>query len=129
LDFGRLHFGPDMALHLYGTPGQSRFDFMWDLLIHKAHAYIVLVPANRPSEFRNARRIISFMNQRVDIPFIIGLTHVDCIGAWFPENIALALGYPDPKEQPKMIPLNATESDSVAEAVALLVQELMNYCN
>lgn len=28
LDFGRLQFSPDMALHLYGTPGQSRFDFM-----------------------------------------------------------------------------------------------------
>jgi signal recognition particle receptor subunit beta len=58
-DFGRLQFSPDMALHLYGTPGQSRFDFMWDILIHKAHAYMVLVPANRPSEFRYARRIIN----------------------------------------------------------------------
>lgn len=27
MDFGRLQFGPDMALHIYGTPGQSRFDF------------------------------------------------------------------------------------------------------
>jgi len=53
-DFGRLQFGPDMALHLYGTPGQTRFDFMWDLLIHKAHAYIVLVAAHRPREFRQA---------------------------------------------------------------------------
>lgn len=33
-DFGRLQFGPDMALHLYGTPVQSRFDFMCDILIH-----------------------------------------------------------------------------------------------
>ncbi len=126
-DFGRLNFGPDMSLHLYGTPGQSRFDFMWDMLIKKAHAYLVLVPANRPSEFHNARRIINFMNQRADIPFIIGLTHVDCIGAWFPENIALALGYPETKKQPKMVPVNATETDSVAETVVIMVQELMDY--
>jgi signal recognition particle receptor subunit beta len=43
MDFGRLQFAPGMALHLYGTPGQSRFDFMWDILIRKAHAYILLV--------------------------------------------------------------------------------------
>ena len=126
-DFGRLHFGPEMALHLYGTPGQSRFDFMWDMLIQKAHAYIILVPANRPVEFRNARRIINFMNQRVNVPFIIGLTHMDCKDAWFPENIALALGYPEPKEQPSMISVDATQADSVSEAIIMLVQELMNY--
>ncbi|MGB7518243.1 MAG: hypothetical protein WA896_01270 [Spirulinaceae cyanobacterium] len=32
-DFGRLQFGLDMALHHYGTPGQVRFNFMWDILI------------------------------------------------------------------------------------------------
>ena len=28
LDFGRLQFGKNMSLHIYGTPGQTRFDFM-----------------------------------------------------------------------------------------------------
>ena len=60
-----MQFGPDMALHLYGTPGQSRFDFMWDILIRKAHAYILLVAAHRPREFRQRVRIINFMNQRM----------------------------------------------------------------
>ena len=40
MDFGKLTFSPEMALHIYGTPGQSRFDFMWDILISKAHAYV-----------------------------------------------------------------------------------------
>jgi signal recognition particle receptor subunit beta len=40
-DFGRLQFLPEMALHLYGTPAQSRFDLMWDILICKAYAYIL----------------------------------------------------------------------------------------
>ncbi|MEM6403650.1 MAG: ATP/GTP-binding protein, partial [Cyanobacteria bacterium P01_D01_bin.116] len=74
-DFGRLQFNPDMALHLYGTPGQERFDFIWDMLIRKAHGYILLVAAHRPGEFRYARRVVSYMNQRAQIPMIIGLTH------------------------------------------------------
>lgn len=124
LDFGRLQFGPDMALHIYGTPGQSRFDFMWDILIRKAHAYVLLVAAHRPSEFRYARRIVSFMNQRMQIPMIIGLTHTDCPGAWAEENIATALGYVDDKTRPPIVTVNATDQASVAESLIVLVQ----YC-
>ena len=124
-DFGRLQFGPDMALHLYGTPGQARFDFMWDILIRKAHAFILLVAAHRPHEFRHARRIVTFMNQRMQIPMIIGLTHMDCTGAWSEENIALALGYVDETSRPPIVAVNANETSSVVEAVIALVNHLM----
>ena len=125
LDFGRLQFGRDMVLHLYGTPGQTRFDFMWDILIRKAHAYILLVAAHRPSEFRYARRIITFMNQRMQIPMIIGLTHMDCPGAWSEENLALALGYIDKNSRPPILTVDATQTASVAQAVIALVQHFM----
>lgn len=124
-DFGRLQFGNDMALHLYGTPGQTRFDFMWDILIRKAHAYILLVAAHRPGELRYARRIVTFMNQRMQIPMVIGLTHMDCPGAWSEENIALALGYVDQKNRPPIVTINANETASVAQAVIALVQHFM----
>ncbi len=124
-DFGRLQFTPKMALHLYGTPGQSRFDFMWDILIRKAHAYILLVAAHRPQQFRNARRILSFMNQRAKIPMIIGLTHTDCEDAWEEENIAIALGYIDPNKPPVIVKLNANEPPAVANATIALVQEFI----
>jgi uncharacterized protein len=127
-DFGRLQFGPEMALHLYGTPGQSRFDFMWDILIRKAHAYILLVAAHRPHEFRSARRILGFMKQRSQIPMIIGLTHTDCPGAWDAENIAIALGYLDANRCPPIIRVNPNQAASVAEAVIALVQHSMQGC-
>lgn len=128
LDFGRLQFSPDMAVHLYGTPGQSRFDFMWDILIHKADAYILLVAAHRPGEFRQARKILAFMNQRVQIPMIIGLTHTDCSGAWSEEDVLLALGFVAENNRPPIVKVNATQRDSVAEAVIILVQHLMQSC-
>ncbi len=127
-DFGRLQFGPEMALHLYGTPGQTRFDFMWDILIHKAHAYIVLIAAHRPREFRQARNIINFMQARVNVPMIIGITHTDCPGAWVEEDIYLAIGYVDEQTRPPLVKVNPNERDSVAEAVIHLVQHLMESC-
>ncbi|MEQ8956544.1 MAG: ATP/GTP-binding protein, partial [Coleofasciculus sp. C2-GNP5-27] len=92
-DFGTRILGRDMELQVYGTPGQSRFDFMWDLLIRRAHAYILLVAANRSSSFNDAREILSFMNSRVQIPMIIGLTCMDLPGALGQEHVAFALGF------------------------------------
>lgn len=127
-DFGRLQFGPDMAIHLYGTPGQSRFDFMWDILIRKADAYILLIAAHRPREFRNARQILRFIEERVQVPMIIGLTHTDCPGAWSEEDVYLAIGYVDENKRPPLVKVNPTQGNSVAEAVIALVQHSMQSC-
>lgn len=124
-DFGRLQFGSDMALHLYGTPGQSRFDFMWDILIRQAHAYLLLVAAHRANEFYYARRILNFMRQRSQIPMVIGLTYMDSPEAWDAEEIALALGYTELGQHPPIIAVDARQPASAAQAVLTLVQHLI----
>ncbi|MEO1591032.1 MAG: ATP/GTP-binding protein [Cyanobacteria bacterium J06632_22] len=122
MDFGRLQFSPEMALHLYGTPGQSRFNFMWDVLIDKAHAYMLLVAAHRPAEFRNARLIYKYMTSRSQVPVAIGITHVDCDGAWEAEDVAIALGF-GVAARPPVVTLNANNAYSVAQALIVLVSQ------
>ncbi|WP_310415552.1 ATP/GTP-binding protein [Chamaesiphon sp. OTE_8_metabat_110] len=126
MDFGTLPFGDEMALHIYGTPGQIRFDFMWEILIERAHAYVLLIAAHRPSEFHHARRIMNFMNRRAQIPMIIGITHSDCEGAWSSEDIALALGYQDIAQQPPIVLVNAADGESVAMSLIALVEHYMH---
>lgn len=122
LDFGRLVLGPNMDLHIYGTPGQSRFDFMWDLLIQNAHCYILLVAANRPHDVSYAREIISFINERVQIPMIIGLSHLDCPGIVPPEDILNKLGYDiNDKNRPPVVNVNPNARTSVLEALVVLM--------
>lgn len=125
MDFGTLQFGDEMALHIYGTPGQTRFDFMWEILIERAHAYVLLIAAHRPSEFHHARRIMNFMNRQAQIPMIIGLTHSDCEGAWSSEDIALALGYQEITQQPPIVLVDANDGESVAMSLVALVQHYM----
>jgi signal recognition particle receptor subunit beta len=122
MDFGRLHFGKDVALHLYGTPGQERFDFMWDMLIRKAHAFILLVSSHRPQDFRAARRILAFMRHRASIPMLIGLSHADNPAAWPMDEILLALGYPSSHHRPPAVSVNALEPASVVNALAALIE-------
>jgi uncharacterized protein len=125
MDFGTLQFGDEMALHIYGTPGQVRFDFMWEILIERAHAYVLLIAAHRPSEFHHARRIMNFMNRKAQIPMIIGITHSDCEGAWQSEDIALALGYHEITQQPPIVLVNAEDGESVAISLVALVEHYM----
>src|SRR6266699_6101553 len=47
MDFGRITMGEDLILYLFGTPGQTRFWFMWDDLVRGAIGAIILVDVRR----------------------------------------------------------------------------------
>jgi uncharacterized protein len=47
MDFGRVTLDAGLVLYLFGTPGQQRFWFMWDDLIHGAIGAVVLVDTRR----------------------------------------------------------------------------------
>lgn len=122
LDYGRLNFGLGMAMQLYGIPGQVKFDFIWDLLIRRAHGCIVLVAANRPGDFHNTKRLLGFIQARVKIPLLIGITHTDCPGAWSPEDVAIALGYAHLKKQPTIVTINPAQKASVIQALMITTE-------
>lgn len=87
LDFGSVLFD-QQPVHLFGTPGQERFNFMWDVLCQGSTGLIVLVAGNRPKDFPRARHILDFIASRVPIPFILGVTFQDAPRAWGPEEVA-----------------------------------------
>jgi len=43
LDYGMIKLGDGENIHIYGTPGQERFNFMWDILVENAIGIIILV--------------------------------------------------------------------------------------
>ncbi|NJO41130.1 MAG: GTPase [Cyanobacteria bacterium CRU_2_1] len=124
-DFGRVSLGASMELHVYGTPGQARFNFMWDILIRRADAYMLLVAAHRPSDVSKANQILAFMNERVHIPVVIGITHLDCFGARSPEEIMNGLGYFDARNRPPMVMVDANSTNSVNRALNVLLLVLL----
>lgn len=123
MDFGRLSLGDSMWLHLYGTPGQARFDFMWDLLIRRAHGYMLLIPAHSPKVFREARAIKLFVDQRVEVPLVVGVTHADHPNAWDPEDICLTLTDEEQFSSPITV-VDPRDPASVASSLLLMVEQL-----
>lgn len=47
LDYGILDIGDGTKVHLYGTPGQKRFDFMWDILQKGGIGLVLLLDNTR----------------------------------------------------------------------------------
>ena len=43
MDYGVIRLGRSEVVHLYGTPGQERFDFMWEILQEGALGLVLLV--------------------------------------------------------------------------------------
>ena len=47
MDFGRISFPSQLVLYLFGTPGQERFEFLWDDLIDGALGGVILIDTAR----------------------------------------------------------------------------------
>ncbi|TDT98183.1 hypothetical protein EDD99_6398 [Streptomyces sp. 846.5] len=73
LDFGRITVSPQLVVYLFGTPGQERFWFMWNDLVHGALGAVVLADTRRlESSFGS----IDFFENR-GIPFVVGVNCFD----------------------------------------------------
>lgn len=75
MDFGKISFAfdeGDVVLYLFGTPGQERFDFMWDVLARGMLGFIVLVDVTREKTFKEARKIVKYFRNLSDVPFVVG---------------------------------------------------------
>src|SRR4051795_9539497 len=77
MDFGRITIDRDLVLYLFGTPGQDRFDFMWEILGEGMLGYVVLVDASRPESLDEASAIVRAFRNMAHVPFVVGLNRAD----------------------------------------------------
>ena len=73
MDFGKLTLDEDLALYLFGTPGQGRFGFMWDDVARGALGAIVLVDTRRIDDCYAA---VDYFESR-NIPLAVACNHFD----------------------------------------------------
>lgn len=122
MDFGRITIADDLVLHLFGTPGQKRFDFMWEILSEGMLGLIVLVDSTRPDTFRETARIIDFFNSYRDTPYVVAANKQDVENAWSPDEIRLALRLP---KEIKVIPCVARDRQLVKTVLLELLYSVL----
>lgn len=77
LDFGVLHVDDELDVHLFGTPGQARFNFMWKTLSKGALGTVLLVDSSNQDAIDEAKKMFQFYCEISDMPIIICATKQD----------------------------------------------------
>jgi len=78
LDYGVMNLDGKERIHLYGTPGQERFDFMWEILTKGSIGLILLVNNARPDPFRDMHFFLGAFEEYLDQnKVVIGVTRMD----------------------------------------------------
>jgi small GTP-binding protein len=122
MDFGRITVDQDLVLYLFGTPGQKRFDFMWEILSEGMLGFIVMVDSTRPETFREARSILETFRAYAPTPYVVAANKQDLPDAWEIDDIRLALRL-GPKV--KLLPCVATKKDTVKSVLLELLYSIL----
>ena len=122
MDFGRITIDDELILYMFGTPGQRRFDFMWEILSEGMLGFIVMVDSSRPETFREARRILNTFRNYSPVPYIVAANKQDMDDAWPADDLRIVL-----KVAPdiKVVPCVATDRESVKGVVLELLYSIL----
>jgi uncharacterized protein len=122
MDFGRLTVDEDLILYLFGTPGQRRFDFMWEVLSEGMLGFVVLLDSVRPETFREARDILDTFTSYAPVPYVVAANKQDMDDAWDPEDLRIALRIPP---EIKVLPCVAPDRESVKNVLLELLYAIL----
>ncbi|MCK6602026.1 MAG: ATP/GTP-binding protein [Bacteroidetes bacterium] len=122
LDYGRLTVDESLVLNIYGTPGQKRFDFMWEILSENAFGVIFLADSTNQKDIEATKEIISYFNTHISLPYIVCITKLDLpetMGFEVVSNYLL-------EARCTVVPLNTTDRDQVKTALLTLLSEVIS---
>lgn len=122
MDFGRITVDDELVLYLFGTPGQKRFDFMWEILSEGMLGFVVLIDSVRPETFREARRILDVFRSYASTPYVVAANKQDMEDAWSPDDLRIALKV-DPRV--KLLPCVAKDKESVKSVLLELLYAIL----
>lgn len=124
MDYGIMKLDTGEQVRLYGTPGQKRFDFMWEILSENALGLILLINAENPDPVQDMKDYMeSFLPLIKSSAMIVGITHA--------ENMPWDLHQRLSDELVKMnIPANvivvdARDKEQMSQLVSVLIYAIM----
>jgi hypothetical protein len=122
MDFGRITVDNEMVLYLFGTPGQKRFDFMWEILSEGMLGFVVIIDSSRPETFREARKILETFRAYAPTPYVVAANKQDCEDAWDINDMRISLRI---SPEIKLLECVATDKDSVKNILLELLYSIL----
>jgi signal recognition particle receptor subunit beta len=123
MDFGRITIDRDLVLYLFGTPGQDRFDFMWEILSEGMLGYVLLIDASRPESLDEAISILGAFRTMAHVPFVVGYNRADSLDDTDEGRIRGAL---DISHDVPIVPCDVTDRESVKGVLLALLYAVVD---
>lgn len=124
MDFGRITVDDDLALYLFGTPGQARFEFMWDILAEGMLGFVLMVDASRADAMSEARRIRDRFTAQADVPYVVAVNKLDGDPGPVLEAVRSALELPD---QVPVVAVDARDREDVKAALLTFLRVVRDW--
>ncbi len=119
MDFGRITLGEELILYLFGTPGQERFQFMWDELSRGAIGAVILADTRRLADSFAA---IDYF-ERAGVSFLVAVNSFDGAVTHDAESVRSALAL---HPRVPVIHIDARERGSALRALVTLVRHALD---
>ncbi|GAA0920173.1 ATP/GTP-binding protein [Pseudonocardia zijingensis] len=119
MDFGRITVDESLILYLFGTPGQSRFWFMWDELARGSVGAVVLVDLRRIDDCFPA---IDFFESR-RLPFVVGVNRFPEADDYDADTVREALALP---ADCPLVWMDARDARSSRDTLVTLVEHALS---
>ena len=123
MDFGRITIDRDLVLYLFGTPGQERFDFMWEILGEGMLGYIVLIDVSREDSIAEARGILDAFRRMANVPFVVALNRSSGLEQAEEARVREVL---DIDEMIPVVPCDAVDRESVKAVLLALLYSVVD---
>jgi len=118
MDMGKIKISDDLYIHIFATPGQERFDFMFDILSKGILGAIILVDATSPISVEVAKKLYKKVKDKFDIPVVFAVTKLDREDAYKFEEIKFLL---EDCSDCAVVPLDPRDLESAKNALLKLL--------
>jgi hypothetical protein len=118
LDFGRITLDRSLILYLFGTPGQERFDFLWDDLATGALGAVIIADTRR---IEDCYPVLDYFEDR-STPFIVAVNDFDGADRFDLDEVREALGV---DEAIPVVHCDARSRESVKEVLVALIEQVL----
>ncbi|MHB8340615.1 MAG: GTP-binding protein [Mycobacteriales bacterium] len=122
MDFGRITIDSELVLYLFGTPGQDRFDFMWEILGGGMLGFVLLLDATRPESAAEAVGILAAFRRMSRAPYVVAVNRADGLDPHDEVRVRSAL---DLDPQVPVVPCDATDKESVKSVLLALLHSVL----
>ncbi len=118
-DYGSVNI-TGIEAEVFGTPGQERFEFIFQIFAREVSGVLLVVDATRPEDFERARHMLELIGPR--IPYVVLGNKSDLPGALGPETIARKMDLP---EGTPVVSTVATQNTGVRDALLILAEMIL----